>query len=59
MMSNYWEKLDKSILKDSKLLLDETLSLMAVLILVPLHITWLCIRIMFPWMIPLLTKEEA
>ena len=58
-MSNYSEKIDKIVFDDLKLLGWEAKNLAMVLLFVPLHMLWLCLRIMFPWLIPFVTKEES
>ena len=58
-MNNYLEKIDRAVIQDSKTLLEESLSFVCVLIIVPIHITILLLRIMFPWLIPFITKEES
>ena len=58
-MSNYSEKIDKIVFGDLKLLGWEAKNLAMVLLFVPLHMCWLCFRIMFPWLIPFITKEDA
>ena len=58
-MDKYLDKIDKIIMSDVRKLINETLALVAVMLTVPLHIFWLLLRIMFPWLIPLLTKEDA
>ena len=58
-MNNYAEKVDKIVFNDLKLLGWEAKNLALVLSFVPLHMCWLCIKIMFPWLIPFITKEES
>jgi len=58
-MSNYSEKIDKIVFDDLKLLGWEAKNFALVLLFVPAHMLWLLFRIMFPWLIPLLTKEDA
>ena len=58
-MPNYLEKIDAIVMRDTRLLKDECISLACVLIMVPAHIVILCFRIMFPWMIPFITKEDT
>ena len=58
-MNKYLEKIDTIIMRDIRLLRDECISLACVLIMVPAHIIILFFRIMFPWMIPFITKEDT
>ena len=58
-MPKYLEKIDKIVMRDLRLLANECLSLACVLIMVPAHIIILFFRIMFPWMIPFITKEDT
>ena len=55
----YFRLIDLAVMRDSRLLVSEIYSLVCVLIIVLAHIIILFFRIMFPWLIPLLTKEEA
>ena len=56
---NYSEKIDEVVMRDLKYLGWEAKNLAMVLLFVPLHMLWLCFRIMFPWLIPFVTKEES
>jgi hypothetical protein len=58
-MSSYSEKIDKIVFGDLKLLGWEAKNFALVLLFVPAHMCWLLFRIMFPWLIPLLTKEDT
>ena len=58
-MNNYAEKVDKIVFNDLKLLGWEAKNLAMVLLFVPWHMCWLLLRIMFPWLIPFITKEDA
>ena len=58
-MSKYLEKIDKIVMADLNTLLYEAKNFAMVLVFIPLHLIWLLFRIMFPWLIPLLTKEDA
>ena len=57
--SEYLSKVDASIMNDCRALAAEILSFACVLIVVPLQILVLLCRIMFPWLTPFTTKEEA
>jgi len=56
-MSNYSEKIDKIVFDDLKLLGWEVKNFAMIVIFCPLHMLWLCFRIMFPWLIPFINKE--
>ena len=56
-MNKYSEKIDQIVFGDLKLLGWEAKNLIMVMVFVPLHMCWLCIRIMFPWLIPFINKE--
>jgi hypothetical protein len=58
-MNNYSKRVDEIVMRDLKYLGWEAKNLAMVLLFVPAHMCWLCFRIMFPWLIPLLTKEDA
>ncbi len=58
-MSKYLEKLDVIIMSDLKTLAWEAKNFALVLLFVPAHMLWLLFRIMFPWLIPFVTKEES
>ena len=58
-MSKYLEKVDTIVTRDLQKLVDECISLACVLIMVPAHIIILFFRIMFPWLIPFITKEDT
>ena len=58
-MNNYFKKIDKIIMTNFYNLIWEVKNLALVLSFVPLHMCWLCIKIMFPWLIPFITKEES
>tara|TARA_R100001129_G_C5296123_1_gene241137 strand:+ start:51 stop:227 length:177 start_codon:yes stop_codon:yes gene_type:complete len=58
-MRDYFIRVDKIITTDLIKLKHEVGAFMAVLLFVPIHITWLLLRIMFPWLIPFITEEEA
>ena len=57
--SEYLSKVDTSVMNDCRTLGSEIFSFVCVLIVVPLQIVVLLCRIMFPWLTPFITKEEA
>jgi len=58
-MPKYSEKIDAIVMRDTRKLVNECISLACVLIMVPAHIIILFFRIMFPWLIPFITKEDT
>ena len=58
-MRNYLHRVDKIITTALVKLKYEVGAFMTVLLFVPIHIIWLLLRIMFPWVIPFITEEEA
>ena len=58
-LRQYFEKIDRIVLRDVKVLTEEVFSFLCVLIIVPFHIALLLLRIMIPWLVPILTKEDA
>ena len=58
-MRDYLIRVDKIITTDLTKLRFEVGAFITVLLFVPIHIAWLLLRIMFPWVIPFITKEEA
>ena len=58
-MRDYLNRVDKIITTDLVKLKYEVGAFITVILFVPLHIAWLLLRIMFPWMIPFITEEEA
>ena len=57
-LNKYMAHIDAIVMRDVRILAEEVFSFVCVLIVVPLHILLLLLRIMFPWMIPFITKEE-
>jgi len=58
-LKEYFEKVDETVLSDVRKLAEEIFSFACVLIIVPMHVILLLFRIMIPWLIPFITKEEA
>jgi hypothetical protein len=58
-LSEYFSKVDTSVMNDCRALVSEIFSFTCVLIVVPLEILVLLCRIMFPWLMPFITKEEV
>tara|TARA_Y100000004_G_scaffold46656_1_gene51238 strand:- start:856 stop:1053 length:198 start_codon:yes stop_codon:yes gene_type:complete len=55
-IKEYFERLDATILLDTKALLGQIVNLGVVLIICPMHISILAIRIAFPWFNPFIEK---